>query len=79
LSEPLHWFTLVTSAVEWLTNVPFPGAQGPSKQARVNVVVEPRCAPLIVLTTTTVQVIEMVAPFGPGPLLLHWFTDMVAA
>ena len=42
LSEPLHWLMLVTSEVEWLTNVPFPGAHGPSRQSLVRVVVDPR-------------------------------------
>jgi hypothetical protein len=79
LSEPLHWLTLVTREVEWLTNVPFAGAQGPSKQSLVRVVVEPRWAPSIVLTTTTVQRIDVVAPIGPGPFPLHCATERVAA
>ena len=38
LFEPLHWFTLVTIAVELLTKVPFPGAHGPSRQVLVSAV-----------------------------------------
>ena len=71
LSDPLHWFTLVTSCVELLVKVPLPGAQGPSVHSLVRVVVDPRVEPLIVLTTTTVHVIPVVAPSGPGPCPLH--------
>lgn len=79
LSEPLHWFTEVTRSVEWLTKVPLPGAHGSRPQSRVTVVTEPSVPPLIVLTTVTVQVIRVVAPRGPGPMLLHWLTVLVAA
>ena len=34
---------------------------------------------VIVLTTVTVHVIAVVAPIGPGPLLLHCPTEVVAA
>ena len=66
LSDPLHWLMLVTSEVEWLTNVPFPGAQGPSRQSLVRVVVDPRWAPSIVLTTTTVQTHRRRGPLRTG-------------
>ncbi len=42
LFDPLHWFTLVTIAVELLTNVPLPGAHGPRRHVLVRVVTEPR-------------------------------------
>ena len=71
LSEPLHWSMLVTKLVELLVNVPFPGGHGPSEHWRVSVVLELVVPPLIVLTTVTVQVIAVVAPVGPGPMLLH--------
>lgn len=79
LSEPLHWPTSVTRLVDLVVNVPFPGGHGSLAHSRVTVVVEPRVPPLIVLTTTTVQVIAVVAPPGPGPMLLHWSTAMFAA
>jgi hypothetical protein len=79
LSEPLHWLTLVTRLVELVVNVPFPGGQGPSEHCRVSVVFELVVPPLIVLTTVTVHVIAVVAPVGPGPMLLHCPIVRVAA
>jgi hypothetical protein len=71
LSEPLHWLTLVTRLLEKVVNVPFPGGHGPREHWRVTVVFELVVPLLIVLTTVTVQVIAVVAPVGPGPMLLH--------
>jgi hypothetical protein len=79
LSDPLHWLMLVTIDVDLVTNVPLPGAQGPRVQSLVSVVTEPRWAPLMVLTTTTVQSMPVVAPRAPGPFPLHWLTEMVLA
>jgi hypothetical protein len=71
LSEPLHWLTRVTRLVDLVVNVPLPGAHGPNAHFRSTVVVELRFVPLIVFTTITLQIIRVVAPFGPGPTPLH--------
>lgn len=80
LAEPLHWVTLVTTSVDLVVrDVTFPPGHGPRLHWRVTVVVEPLVAPLIVLTTVTVQVNPVVAPCGVAPMSLHWLTAMGAA
>ena len=77
--DPLHWVTLVMRSVELLVSIPLPGGQGPSAHSRLTVSVELVLPPLIVLTTVTVHVIDVVAPCGLGPTSLHWLTETFAA
>ena len=79
LSEALHWVTLVTRLVERLTKVPLEPPHGSLAHRRVTVVTDPLVAPLMVLTTVTEHCITVVAPPGPGPMPLHWFTSSTAA
>jgi len=79
LSEPLHWLICVTMLVELLVKVPLPGGHGPSAHCRVRVVVEPSLAPPILFTTTTEQVISVVAPSASGPMPLHCATALPTA
>lgn len=67
LSDPLHWFTLVTRLVEWVVNVPLGDEHGPRVHVRVTVVVELVAAPVMVFTMVTVQFIPVVAPSALGP------------
>src|SRR5664280_1908286 len=76
LSELLHWLMVVTRATEPVVNVPFGAEQGPSVHSRVTVVVEYVVVALVVLTTLTVHLIAVVAPWAAGPWPLHWLTAM---
>jgi hypothetical protein len=69
----------VTRLMESVVNVPLGAEQGPRVHSRVTVVVEYVVVPLIVLTTLTVHLIPVVAPWAPGPWPLHWSTTMVEA
>jgi hypothetical protein len=79
LAELLHWRTSVMRSEEVVVNEPLPGAHGSLAHNRVTVTVELVTPLLIVLTTVTVQVMDVTAPPGPGPWLLHWSTAMLAA
>ena len=70
---------VVARATEPVVNVPFGAEQGPSVHSRVTVVVEYVVVALIVLTTLTVHLIAVVAPWAAGPWPLHWLTAMVEA
>lgn len=58
---------------------PLPGGHGSLAHERLTVTVELVTPLLIVLTTVTSQVIAVVAPPGPGPMLLHWLMATFAA
>ena len=80
MAELLHWVTLVTRLVDLVVTVPFPPpGHGPLAHRRVTVVVEPRVAPLIVLTTVTVQSNRVVAPVALPLKPLHWSMVLVVA
>lgn len=79
LSELLHCRMTVTRLADVVVNVPFGVEQGPSVHSRVTVVLDRVLIPLIVLTTATVHLIAVVAPWAAGPWPLHWSTAKVAA
>jgi hypothetical protein len=78
LSELLHCRMAVTRLSEVVVNVPFGVEQGPSVHSRVTVVVERAFVPVIVLTTVTVHLIAVVAPWAAGAWPLHWSITMLA-
>jgi hypothetical protein len=79
LSELLHCWTVVTTLLDRVVNVPFGVEQGPSRHSRVTVVTELVLLPLMVLTTVTVHLRSVVAPSAAGAWPLHWSMVVVAA